>query len=128
MVLYDVSSTYLEGKACPLAKYGYNREKKLGKLQIVFGLLCNDKGCPIAVEVFEGNTSDPKTFTNQIDKVSSRFGIKRVVWVGDRGMITQARIREDLKDKEGLDWISALRASASNQEISRTISYSISSV
>ncbi|CDN15381.1 Mobile element protein [Richelia intracellularis] len=128
MVVYDVSSTYLEGKACPLAKYGYNREKKLGKLQIVFGLLCNDKGCPIAVEVFEGNTSDPKTFTNQIDKVSSRFGMKRVVCVGDRGMITQARIREDLKYKEGLDWISALRASASNQEISRTISYSISSV
>ena len=102
--------------------------KKRVTLQIVFGLLCNDKGCPIAVEVFEGNTSDPKTFTNQIDKVSSRFGIKRVVWVGDRGMITQARIREDLKYKEGLDWISALRASASNQEISRTISYSISSV
>ncbi|CDN11353.1 Mobile element protein [Richelia intracellularis] len=113
---------------CPLTKYGYNREKKRGKLQIVFGLLCNDKGCPIAVEIFEGNTSDPKTFTNQIDKVTSRFGIKRVVWVGDRGMITQARIREDLKDKECLDWISALRASASNQEISRTISYSIISV
>ena len=110
LVLYDVSSTYLEGKACPLAKYGYNRDKKRGKLQIVFGLLCNDKGCPIAVEVFEGNTSDPKTFTNQIDKVRLRFGIERVVWVGDRGMITQARIREDLKDKEGLDWISALRA------------------
>ena len=115
MVLYDVSSTYLEGKACPLAKYGYNGEKKGGKIQILFGLLCNNKGCPIAVEVFEGNRSDRKTFTNQIDKVSSRFGIKRVVWVGDRGMITQARIREDLKDKEGLDWISALRASASNQ-------------
>ncbi|NRB07414.1 MAG: IS1634 family transposase, partial [Richelia sp.] len=81
MVLYDVRSTSLEGKACPLAKYGYNREKKRGKLQIVFGLLCNDKGCAIAVEVFEDNTSDPKTFTNQIDKVSSRFGIKRVVWV-----------------------------------------------
>ena len=128
MVVYDVSSTYLEGKACPLAKYGYNREKKLGKLQIVFRLLNNDKGCPIAVEVFEENTSDPKTFTNKIDKVSSRFCIKRVVWVGDRGMITQARIREDLKDKEGLDWISALRASASNQEMSRTISYSISSL
>ena len=103
LLLYDVSSTYLEGKACPLAKYGYNREKKRGKLQIVFGLLCNDKGCPIAVEVFEGNTSDPKTFTNQIDKVSSRSGINRVVWVADRGMITQASIREDLKDKEGLD-------------------------
>ena len=103
MVLYDVSSTYLEVKACPLAKYGYNGEKKRGKLQIVFGLLCNDKGCTIAVEVFEANTLDPKTFTNQIDKVSSRFGIKRLVWVRDRGMIIQARIREDLKDKEGLD-------------------------
>ena len=92
MVLYDVRSTYLEGKACPLAKYGYNRDKKLGKLQIVFGLLCNEKASPIAVEVFEESTSDPKTFTNQIDKVTSRFGIKRVVWVGDREMITQARI------------------------------------
>ena len=128
MVIYDVSSRYLEGKACPLAKYAYNRDKKRGKFTIVFGLLCNDKGCPIAVEVFKGNTSDPKTFTNQIDKVSSRFGIKRVVWVGDSGMITQARIREDLKDKEALDWISALTASASNQEISRTITYSIISV
>ena len=103
MLLYDVSSTYLEGKACPLAKYGYNGEKKGGKIQILFGLLCNNKGCPIAVEVFEGNRSDRKTFTNQIDKVSSRFGIKRVLWVRDRGMITQERIREDLKDKEGLD-------------------------
>ncbi|NRB09944.1 MAG: transposase [Richelia sp.] len=82
---------------------------------MVFGLLCNDKGCPIAVEVFEVNTSDPKTFINQIDQVSSRFGIKRVVWVRDCGMITQGRIREDLKEKEGLDWISALRASGSNQ-------------
>ncbi|CDN09719.1 Mobile element protein [Richelia intracellularis] len=89
MVLYDVSSTSLEGKACPLAKYGYKREKKRGTLQILFGLLCNEESCPIAVEVFEGNTSDPKTFTNQIDKLSSIFGIKRVVWVGERGMITR---------------------------------------
>ncbi|CDN13516.1 Mobile element protein [Richelia intracellularis] len=103
LLLYDVSSTYLEGKACPLAKDGYNREKKRSKLQIVFRLLCNDKACPIPVEVFEGNTSYPKIFTNQIDKFSSIFGIKRLVWVGDRGMITQASIREDLKDKEGLD-------------------------
>ena len=95
LVLYEVMSTYLEGKACPLAKYGYNREKKRGKLQIVFGLLCNEKSCSITVEVFEENTSYPKTFTNQIDKVSSRFGIKRVVWVGDRGIIIQARMRED---------------------------------
>ena len=78
-------------------------KKKRDKLQIVFGLLCNEKGCPIPVEVFEGNTSDPKKFINKIYPVTSRFGIKRVAWVGDRGMITQARIREDLKDKEGLE-------------------------
>ncbi len=110
LVLYDVSSTYFEGKTCPLAHYGYNRDKKKGKLQIVFGLLCNREGCPIAVEVFEGNTSDPTTFTNQIEKVRSRFGIGQIIWVGDRGMITQARIKEDLKTKQGIDWISALRS------------------
>ncbi|BAY49807.1 transposase IS1634 family protein [Scytonema sp. HK-05] len=110
LVLYDVSSSYFEGKTCPLAQYGYNRDRKKGKLQIVFGLLCNREGCPIAVEVFEGNTADPKTFTNQIEKVRSRFGIKQVIWVGDRGMITQARIKEDLKNKQGIDWISALRS------------------
>lgn len=110
LVLYDVSSSYFEGKTCPLAQYGYNRDQKKGKLQIVFGLLCNREGCPIAVEVFEGNTSDPTTFTNQIEKVRSRFGIKQVIWVGDRGMITSSRIREDLKTKQGIDWISALRS------------------
>lgn len=76
----------------------------------MFGLLCNREGCPIAVEVFEGNTAAPTTFTNKIEKVRSRFGIKQVIWVGDRGMLTQARIREDLKTKPGMDWISALRS------------------
>ncbi len=109
LVLYDVSSSYFEGKS-PLAQYGYNRDGKKGKLQIVFGLLCNPEGCPIAVEVFEGNTSDPTTFTNQIEKVRSRFGIKQIIWVGDRGMITSSRIKEDLKTKQGMDWISALRS------------------
>lgn len=110
LVLYDVSSSYFEGKTCPIAQYGYNRDGKKGKLQIVFGLLCNPWGCPIAVEVFEGNTSDPTTFTKQIEKVRSQFGIKQIVWVGDRGMITSSRIKEDLKTKPGIDWISALRS------------------
>lgn len=111
LVLYDVSSTYFEGKTCPLAKFGYNRDKKKGKLQIVFGLLCNAQGCPISVEVFEGNTADPSTLTQQIEKVRSRFGLEKIIWVGDRGMITQARIREDLKENSGVDWITALRSS-----------------
>jgi transposase len=110
LVLYDVSSTYFEGETCPLAQYGYSRDRKKGKLQIVFGLLCNAQGCPIAVEVFEGNTADPTTLAVQVEKVCHRFGLKRVVFVGDRGLITDARINEDLKTIEGLDWITALRA------------------
>ncbi|HEY9821470.1 MAG TPA: IS1634 family transposase [Candidatus Sericytochromatia bacterium] len=110
LVLYEVSSTYFEGETCPLAQYGYSRDRKKGKLQIVFGLLCNAQGCPIAVEVFEGNTADPMTLAVQVEKVRCRFGLKRVVFVGDRGLITDARINEDLKTIEGLDWITALRA------------------
>jgi hypothetical protein len=111
LVLYDVSSSYMEGRCCPLAKFGYNRDGKKGKLQIVYGLLCSADGRPIAVEVFEGNTSDPKTLALHIDKLKQRFALKHVVLVGDRGMITQARIDEELKPA-GLDWISALRAPA----------------
>ncbi|NER28000.1 MAG: IS1634 family transposase [Symploca sp. SIO1C4] len=111
LVLYDVSSSYFEGKNCPLAKYGYSRDKKKGKLQIVFGLLCNKEGCPIAVEVFSGNTNNTETLGKQIEKVRSRFGLRRVVWVGDRGMITQTRINLELTEKEGIDWITALRGS-----------------
>jgi transposase len=110
LVLYDVSSTYFEGTQCPLARYGYNRDKKKGFLQIVFGLLCDKRGCPIAVEVFEGNTPDSTTITTQIEKVRQRFGIEQVVWVGDRGMITNTRIIADFKQVSGLDWITALRA------------------
>lgn len=110
LILYDVSSTYLEGQKCPLGRYGYSRDKKKGKLQIVFGLLCNGHPCPIAVEVFEGNTGDPTTLTKQIEKVRTQFGIQRVVWVGDRGMITQARIKEDLQKQPGIDWITTLRS------------------
>lgn len=111
LVLYDLTSSYFEGTTCPLAKAGYSRDGKKGKLQIVFGLLCDSRGCPIAVEVFDGNTADPSTVGKQIEKIRRRFGLKRVVMVGDRGMLTQARIDEELRPVEGLDWISALRSS-----------------
>jgi hypothetical protein len=111
LVLYDVSSSYMEGRCCPLARFGYNRDGKKGKLQIVYGLLCSADGTPIAVEVFEGNTSDPKTLAVHVDKLKQRFALKHVVLVGDRGMITQARIDQELKPA-GLDWITALRAPA----------------
>jgi transposase len=112
LVLYDVTSTYFEGHTCPLAKLGHSRDGKKDKLQIVVGLLTNSEGCPVAVEVFEGNTGDPKTLASQIGKLRERFGLKHVVLVGDRGMITDARIREDFSKAEGLDWITALRAPA----------------
>jgi DDE family transposase len=109
LVLYDVSSSWLEGRCCELARFGYSRDGKKGKLQIVYGLLCAADGCPVAVEVFEGNIADPMTLATQIDKLKERFGLSRVVLVGDRGMITSARIRDELKPA-GLDWITALRA------------------
>jgi transposase len=112
MVLYDVTSTYFEGRSCSLAHFGHNRDGKKGKLQIAVGLLCNQQGCPIAVEVFDGNTGDPKTLGSQIQKVRDRFGLNSVVFVGDRGMLTEARIAEELNPVEGLDWITALRAPA----------------
>lgn len=111
LVLYDVSSSYFEGKKCALAQYGYNRDGKRGKLQIVFGLLCNREGCPIAIEVFEGKTSDSKTFTKQIKKLQERFGIKQVIWVGDRGIISSTTIKQELKTAEAGDWIGAMRSS-----------------
>jgi Transposase DDE domain len=111
LVLYDLTSSYLEGKCCALARLGFNRDGKRGKLQIEYGLLCNREGCPVAVEVFEGHTADPMTLGHQIKKVRERFGLRRVVIVGDRGMITQARIDEELRGIEGLDWIGALRSS-----------------
>jgi hypothetical protein len=111
LVLYDVSSSYMEGRCCPLAKRGYSRDGRKGTLQIVYGLLCAPDGCPIAIEVFAGNTADPMTLATQIDKLKQRFNLDHVVLVGDRGMITQARITEDIKSA-GLDWISSLRAPA----------------
>lgn len=110
VVLYDVTSTYFEGRHCPLARYGHSRDERPGNLQIVFGLLTNHEGCPVAVEVFEGNTGDPKTVAAQIGKLRQRFHLKEVVVVGDRGMLTSARIREDLETEEGVRWITALKA------------------
>jgi hypothetical protein len=111
LVLYDVSSSYFEGRCCPLAHYGHSRDHRGDRLQIVYGLLCTRAGLPIAVEVFDGNTADPSTLSAQVEKIKDRFGLSRVVLVGDRGMITSARIRDDLKPA-GLDWITCLRAPA----------------
>ena len=111
LVLYDLTSTYFEGRHCPLAKLGHSRDDKSGKLQIVFGLLTNAAGCPVAVEVFEGNTGDPRTVAQQVQKLREGFGLSDVVLVGDRGMITSARIRQDLPASSGIQWITALRAS-----------------
>jgi Transposase DDE domain len=110
LALYDVSSTYFEGHCCPLARYGYSRDGQRDKLQITFGLLTNADGCPVAVEVFEGNTADPGTLSSVITKLRQRFALKRIVLVGDRGMLTSARIRDELAPAGGLDWITALRA------------------
>ncbi len=111
LVLYDVSSSSLEGRCCPLGQHGYSRDHRPDRLQIVYGLLCATDGCPVAVEVFAGDTTDPATLAAQVSKLKERFALSRVVLAGDRGMITAARIAEDLTPA-GLDWITALRAPA----------------
>ena len=111
LVLYDVTSSYLEGRCCPLGQFGHSRDHRKDKLQIVIGLLCAADGAPIAVEVFDGNVGDPSTLAKQIDKLKARFGLRHVVLVGDRGLITNARIEDELRPV-GLDWITALRAPA----------------
>jgi len=109
LLLYDVTSTYLEGRHCELARYGYSRDHRRDRPQLVIGLLCASDGCPVAVEVFEGNTADPATLAPQIARIKQRFGLRHVVLVGDRGLITAARIEQTLRPA-GLDWITALRA------------------
>ena len=109
LVLFDVSSSYCTGRQSPLIKHGYSRDHRRDRPQIVYGLLCDSEGRPIAIEVFPGNTADPPTFTQIVARARKRFGINRIVFVGDRGMITSARINEDLRGVDGLDWISALR-------------------
>ena len=109
LVLYDLTSTWLTGRCCELAARGHSRDGKQGDPQIVFGLLCSSAGCPIAVEVFMGNTADPATVAAQVSKLKDRFGIEHLAWVGDRGMLTSARIEQVLKPA-GMDWVSSLRA------------------
>lgn len=111
LVLYDVSSTYVEGSHCPLARHGYSRDQRPDRAQIVFGLVTDERGCPVAVEAFSGNTADPATLETQIDKVRTRFGLSELVLVGDRGMLTSARI-ERLRELGGIGWVSCLRAPA----------------
>lgn len=115
LVLFDVSSSYYTGHQSPLIKHGYSRDHRSDRPQIVYGLLCDREGRPIAIEVFPGNTADPPTFTQIVARARQRFGITRIVFVGDRGMITSARINEDLRGVEGLDWISALRSEGIRQ-------------
>ncbi len=109
LVLYDVSSAAFEGRTCPLGAIGHPKDGVRGRLQIVYGLLTSKDGVPVAIEVFKGNTGDPKTVAAQVAKVKDRFALTRVVLVGDRGMLTAARLREDIQPA-GLDWITALRA------------------
>jgi transposase len=108
-VLYDLTSTWVTGRCCELAAHGYSRDGKRDDPQIVFGLVCTPDGCPVTVEVFAGNTADPATVASQVDKLKNRYGIGRIAWVGDRGMLTQARIDTVLRPG-GLDWVSSLRA------------------
>ena len=109
LLLYDISSSYLTGRHCPLAARGHSRDGKSGTLQIVYGVICDREGCPVAVEVYKGNTNDTTTVLDQVRKAKKRFGLNKVVFVGDRGMIKQARI-EELVKIDGVDWISALGA------------------
>jgi hypothetical protein len=109
VVLYDVSSSYFEGRCCPLAQLGYSRDQKRGTLQIIYGLLCAPDGCPVTVEVFEGSLHDDKTLPAQIEKLRERFGLSRVIVVSDRGIVTNANL-ELLARTEGASWITALKA------------------
>jgi transposase len=115
LVLCDLTSTYCEGHTCPLARFGHSRDGKKGTLQIVVGLMCNAAGCPVAIEVFPGNTGDPTALAPQLQKLREQFHLQRLVLVGDRGLLTDARIREALQPVPGLDWITALRAPSIQQ-------------
>ncbi len=112
LVLYDLSSSYFEGVTCPLAALGHNRDGKKGKLQVNYGLLTDERGCPVAVSVFEGNKSDSQTLMPQVEMMKNRFGIETLVLVGDRGMISQKQIDDDLRDLDGVDWITALKSAS----------------
>jgi transposase len=109
LVLYDLSSSYFEGTTCPLAKLGYNRDGKKGKLQVNYGLLTDPRGCPVAVSVYEGNTADPQTLMPEVNRLRKDFGVEHLVMVGDRGMISHKSI-EQLREKKGIEWITALKS------------------
>src|SRR3712207_426970 len=111
LVLYDLSSSWFEGKSCPLARRGYSRDGRKGTLQVNYGLMTDPRGCPVAVSVHDGNTADPLTLMPAIERVKGRFGIKTLVMVGDRGMISQKAI-EEIRQSDGIDWISALKSSS----------------
>ncbi len=111
LVLYDLTSTYVEGSHCPLARHGHSRDHRPDRPQIEFGLLTDERGCPVAVEAFPGNTADPATVETAVDKLRVRFGLVDIVLVGDRGMLTSARI-ERLRETGGIGWVSCLRAPA----------------
>jgi hypothetical protein len=111
LVLFDLTSSYFEGTTCPLAKLGYNRDGKKGKLQVNYGILTDANGLPIAVSIFDGNTGDPKTLLPQVEKLRVNFGIERIVLVGDRGMISQKHVNH-LRKIDGLNWIAALKTGA----------------
>ena len=114
LVLYDVSSSFYEGHTCPLAKFGHNRDDKQGLPIIVYGVMTNGEGCPVAVSVYAGNTADPTTVADQINKLRAKFGLQRMVMVGDRGMLTQPQI-DKLKLHAGMGWITALTSTAIGQ-------------
>jgi len=114
LALYDLSSSYFEGTTCPLAAFGHNRDGKKGKLQVNYGLLTNADGIPVAVSVFEGNTSDTQTLLEQVERLQKTFAIDAFAMVGDRGMITQTQI-DALQGRDGVAWITALRPEAIRQ-------------
>jgi hypothetical protein len=111
LVLYDLTSTYVEGSHCPLARHGHSRDHRPDRPQIEFGLVTDARGCPVAVEAFPGNTADPATVEAQVEKLRTRFGLTDIVLVGDRGMLTSARI-DRLREAGGIGWVSCLRAPA----------------
>jgi hypothetical protein len=108
-VLYDLSSSYFEGTQCPLAARGYNRDQKKGKLQVNYGLLTDERGCPVSITAFSGNTSDPETLLPQVERLRGSFHLQSVVLVGDRGMISQKQI-DSRQGQAGVDWITALKS------------------
>ena len=121
LLLYDVSGSYYTGRRSKLVQFGHPRDGKSRFPQIIYGLLCNAEGCPISIEVFPGNTGDPNTLSAQVEKIRKRFGVRRVVIVGDRGMITSKRIDKELRDVDGLDWITALRADSIKKLASKQV-------